>query len=189
MRKWLLILIDLGPLIIWLPIRLILTLISTCLTTSAIKNQRKVTKLLIILISLRAILQITQSYISPLRLCMPTFKIPMELKLKILTGLVIKSLIITITKVRIGVHTCSLIKRLISKKYSYSLYYKAAYFKQQLCLPCNQVSVISIILQLITIGRFKRALAPLHYELILMERQKPVNYILLLSSLLQFVIQ
>jgi hypothetical protein len=38
MRKWLLILIDSGPLIIWLPIRLTLTLISTRLTTSAIGN-------------------------------------------------------------------------------------------------------------------------------------------------------
>ena len=60
---------------------------------------------------------------------MPAFKIPIELKLRILIGLVIGSLIITITKVRIGVYTHSLIKKLIGRKYSYSLYRKAAYFK------------------------------------------------------------
>ena len=60
---------------------------------------------------------------------MPVFKIPMELKLRILTGLVIGSLIITTIKVRIGVYTRSLIKKLISKKYGYSLYRRAAYFK------------------------------------------------------------
>jgi hypothetical protein len=60
---------------------------------------------------------------------MPTFKILIELKLRILIGLIIKSLIITITKVYIRVRTHSLIKKLINKKYSYSLYYKAAYFK------------------------------------------------------------
>ena len=60
---------------------------------------------------------------------MPAFKIPIELKLKILIGLVIGSLIITTTKIYIGVYTRSLIKRLISRKYGYSLYYKAIYFK------------------------------------------------------------
>ena len=35
---------------------------------------------------------------------MPAFKILIKLKLRILTGLVIKNLIITITKVYIGVH-------------------------------------------------------------------------------------
>ena len=60
---------------------------------------------------------------------MPVFEIPIKLKLRILTGLVIKSLIATITRVRIGVYTYSLIKRLICRKYGYSLYYKAAYFK------------------------------------------------------------
>jgi hypothetical protein len=60
---------------------------------------------------------------------MPAFKIPTELKLRILTGLVIKNLIITITKVYIGVRTRSLIKGLISRKYGYSLYRKAAYPK------------------------------------------------------------
>ena len=60
---------------------------------------------------------------------MPTFKILIELKLRILTGLVIKSLIITTTKVRIGVRTRSLITGLISRKYGYSLYRKAAYPK------------------------------------------------------------
>ena len=61
---------------------------------------------------------------------MPAFKIPMELKLRILTGLVIGSLIITTTKIYIRAHTRSLIKGLIGRKYSYSLYYKAAYPKQ-----------------------------------------------------------
>ena len=61
---------------------------------------------------------------------MPAFKILIELKLRILTGLVIGSLIITITRVYIRVRTRSLIKGLISRKYSYSLYYKAAYPKQ-----------------------------------------------------------
>jgi hypothetical protein len=60
---------------------------------------------------------------------MPAFKIPIELKLRILTGLVIESLIITITGEYIGVYTHSLIKGLISRKYGYSLYYRAAYYK------------------------------------------------------------
>ena len=119
---------------------------------------------------------------------MPVFKILIELKLRILTGLVIGSLIIIITRVRIRVHTRSLIKGLIGRKYGYSLYHKAAYFKQQLRPLYNQASVISIILQLITIGRSKQALAPPHCGLILMERQKLANYILLLSSLLRSVI-
>ena len=180
---------DLGPLIIWLPIRLILTLINTYLTTSIIGNQRKVAKLLIILISLRAISQTTWSYISPLRPYIPTFKILIKLNLRILIGLVIGSLIITTTRVYIRVRTRSLIRGLISRKYSYSLYYRAAYPKQQLRPPYNQVSVISIILQLITIGRSKQALAPPYYGLILIERQKPANRILLLSSLLYSIIQ
>ena len=179
---------DLGPLIIQLFIRLILTFISTCLTISVIRNQRKVVKLLMILMSLRAILQITQSYTSLLRPCMPAFEILMKLKLRILTGLVIGSLIIITTGVYIGVYTRSLIRGLIGRKYGYSLYYKVIYFKQQLCPPYNQASVIFIILQLITIGRFKWALAPPYCKLTLMERQKLINYILLLSSLLRFVI-
>jgi len=61
---------------------------------------------------------------------MPAFKILIKLKLRILTDLVIGSLIITITRVRIRVRTRSLIKGLIGKKYGYSLYYKAAYSKQ-----------------------------------------------------------
>jgi len=77
---------------------------------------------------------------------MPAFKIPTELKLRILTGLVIGSLIITITGVYIRVRTRSLIRGLIGRKYSYSLYCRAAYPKQQLRPPYNQVSVISIIL-------------------------------------------
>ena len=60
---------------------------------------------------------------------MPAFKIPIELKLRILTSLIIGSLIVTITKVYIGVRTRSLIRGLISKKYGYSLYCRAAYFK------------------------------------------------------------
>ena len=60
---------------------------------------------------------------------MPTFKILIELKLRILIGLVIESLIVTIIKIYIGVYTRSLIKGLISKKYGYSLYYKVIYFK------------------------------------------------------------
>ena len=60
---------------------------------------------------------------------MPVFKILIKLKLKILIGLIIKSLIITITKVYIRVCTHSLIKELISKTYSYSLYCEATYCK------------------------------------------------------------
>jgi hypothetical protein len=60
---------------------------------------------------------------------MPAFKIPIKLKLRILTGLVIGSLIIIMIRVCIGVGTYSLIRGLISKKYSYSLYYRAAYPK------------------------------------------------------------
>ena len=113
----------------------------------------------------------------------------MELKLRILIGLVIGSLIITITRVRIRVHTYSLIKRLIGRRYSYSLYRKAAYPKQQLRPPYNQASVISMTLQLITTDRSKWALAPPHCGSTLIERQELANYILLLSSLLRFVIQ
>ena len=182
-------LIDLGPLIIQLPIRLALTLISTYPTTSVIRNQRKVIKLLIILISLRAISQRTWSYISPLRPYIPIFKILIELKLRILTDLVIGSLIVTMTRVYIGVYTRSLIRGLIGRKYSYSLYYGAAYPKQQLYPPYNQVSVIFIILQLITIGRSKWALAPPYCGLTLIERQELANRILLLSSLLRSIIQ
>jgi hypothetical protein len=57
------------------------------------------------------------------------FKIPTELNLRILTGLVIGSLIITTTGVYIRVRTRSLIRELIGRKYGYSLYYKAAYPK------------------------------------------------------------
>ena len=60
---------------------------------------------------------------------MPAFKILIKLKLRILTGLVIKSLIVTMTGVYIKVYTCSLIRGLIGRKYGYSLYYRAAYFK------------------------------------------------------------
>jgi hypothetical protein len=60
---------------------------------------------------------------------MPAFKILIELKLRILTGLVIKNLIITMTGVYIRVYTYSLIRGLIGRKYGYSLYYKAAYSK------------------------------------------------------------
>ena len=77
---------------------------------------------------------------------MPAFKIPTELKLKILIGLVIGSLIVTTTRVYIGVYTRSLIKGLISRKHSYSLYRRAAYPKQQLRPLYNQASVISIML-------------------------------------------
>ena len=60
---------------------------------------------------------------------MPAFKILIELKLRILIGLVIGSLIITITRVYIRVYTHSLIRGLISRKYGYSLYRGAAYPK------------------------------------------------------------
>ena len=148
-----------------------------------------VVKLLIILISLRAILQMTWSYISHLRPYIPIYKILIELNLRILTGLVIGSLIITITRVYIRVYTQSLIRGLISRKYGYSLYRGAAYPKQQPRPPYSQVSVISIIFQLITIGRSKWALATPYCGLILMERQEPAYRILLLSSLLRSVIQ
>jgi len=77
---------------------------------------------------------------------MPIFKIPTELKLRILIGLVIKSLIITTTGVHIKVYIHSLIRGLIGRKHGYSLYHKAAYPKQQLHPPYNQASVISITL-------------------------------------------
>ena len=60
---------------------------------------------------------------------MPAFKILIELKLRILTGLVIESLIITTTRVYIRVYTRSLIRGLIGRKHGYSLYYRAAYPK------------------------------------------------------------
>ena len=119
---------------------------------------------------------------------MPIFKILTKLKLRILIGLVIGSLIITTTRVYIRVYTQSLIRGLIGRKYSYSLYYGAAYPKQQLYPPYNQVSVIFIILQLITIGRSKRVLAPLYYGSTLIKRQELANYILLLFCLLHSII-
>ena len=61
---------------------------------------------------------------------MPIFKILIELKLRILIGLVIGSLIITTTRVYIRVRTRSLIKGLIGRKHGYSLYRRAAYPKQ-----------------------------------------------------------
>jgi hypothetical protein len=61
---------------------------------------------------------------------MPIFKILIELKLRILIGLVIGSLIITTTRVYIRVRTHSLIRGLIGRKYGYSLYCGAAYPKQ-----------------------------------------------------------
>ena len=57
------------------------------------------------------------------------FEILIELKLKILIGLVIGSLIITMTKVYIRVYTYSLIRGLIGRKHGYSLYYRTAYPK------------------------------------------------------------
>ena len=60
---------------------------------------------------------------------MPIFKILTELNLRILIGLVIGSLIITITRVYIRVRTQSLIRGLIGRKHSYSLYRRAAYPK------------------------------------------------------------
>ena len=60
---------------------------------------------------------------------MPAFKILIKLKLRILASLVIGSLIIIITGIYIRVYTHSLIKKFISRKYGYSLYYKATYFK------------------------------------------------------------
>ena len=60
---------------------------------------------------------------------MPAFEILIELNLRILIGLVIGSLIITITGVRIRVYTRSLIRGLIGRKYGYSLYRGAAYPK------------------------------------------------------------
>ena len=60
---------------------------------------------------------------------MPAFEILIELNLRILIGLVIGSLIITITRVYIRVRTYSLIRVLISRKHGYSLYRRAAYPK------------------------------------------------------------
>jgi len=60
---------------------------------------------------------------------MPVFKTLTELRLRILTGLVIGSLTITTIRVYIRVRTRSLIKGLIGRKHGYSLYHKAAYSK------------------------------------------------------------
>ena len=124
----------------------------------------------------------TQSYISPLRPYMPIFKTLTKLKLKILIGLVIGSLIIITIGVYIRVYTRDLIKGLIGRKYSYNFYYRATYFKQKLYPPYNQASIIFIILQLITISKFKQALIypPPYCGLILIKRQELVNHILLL---------
>src|SRR6266704_978798 len=95
----------------------------------------------------------TWSYTSPLRPCMPAFKILTELKLRILTGLVIESLIMTMTGVYIGVYTRSLMRGPIGRTYDYSLYCKAAYYKQQPRPPYNWASIIFIMSWLTTIGR------------------------------------
>jgi len=60
---------------------------------------------------------------------MPAFKILTELRLRILTGLVIGSLTVTTIRVYIGVRTRSLIRGLIGRKHNYSLYRGAAYPK------------------------------------------------------------
>jgi len=60
---------------------------------------------------------------------MPVFKILIELRLRILIGLVIGSLIITTIRVYIRVRTHSLIRGLIGRKHNYSLYYGAVYPK------------------------------------------------------------
>jgi len=60
---------------------------------------------------------------------MPTFKTLIKLKLKILTGLAVGSLIITIIGVYIRVYTYSLIRGLISRKHNYNLYCRAVYPK------------------------------------------------------------
>ena len=60
---------------------------------------------------------------------MPVFKTLTKSKLRILTGFVIRSLIVTITKIYIRVRTSGLIKGLISRKYGYSHYCRAVYFK------------------------------------------------------------
>jgi len=60
---------------------------------------------------------------------MPAFKALIKLRLRILTGLVIGSLIMIIIGVCIRVYTRSLIRGLIGRKYGYSLYRKAAYPK------------------------------------------------------------
>ena len=135
------------------------------------------------------ILQIIQSYISPLRCCMPMFKTLTQIKLRTLISLVIGSLIITMIRVGIGVHTCSLIRGLIGRMYNYSLYRRATYYRQQLRFPYNRPSVIFTILQLVTIDRSRWALVPSCCGLILIERQELVNYILLQFCLLRSIIQ
>ena len=120
---------------------------------------------------------------------MPAFKILTELKLRILTGLVIGSLIVTTTRICIGVRTRSLIRVPIGRTHNYSLYCGAAYYKQQPYPPYNRASVISIPLQLTTTGRSKQALVPPYYGLILIERQELASYILLLFCLLRLIIQ
>ena len=142
----------------------------------------------LILMSLMMISQIIQSYISPLRCCMLIFKTLTQLKLRILTSLVIGSLIITMIGVGIRVYTYSLMRGFIGRIYDYSLYYRATYYRQQLCPPYNRPSIIFIMLQLVTTGRSKWALVPPYCGLILIERQELANHILLQFCLPRFVI-
>jgi len=60
---------------------------------------------------------------------MPAFEILTELRLRILIGLVVGSLIVTTIGVYIRVRTRSLMRGLIGRKYGYSLYRGAAYPK------------------------------------------------------------
>ena len=69
------------------------------------------------------------NYIGLLRPYMHIFKILMEFKLRILTGLVIGSLIMTIIGVYIRVYTHSLMRGLTSKMYNYSLYCRTTYYR------------------------------------------------------------
>ncbi len=75
-----------------------------------------------ILMSLKTILWIIWSYISHLRPSIPIFRILMELKLRILINLAIKSLIVNIIRLNTRVPIYSLMKRPISGINNYSLY-------------------------------------------------------------------
>ena len=118
---------DLGLQIIWLLINFMLNLISTGLTIYIIRKLRKPSRQLIILINLRINLQITQSYISLLRPSIYVLKILIELKLRILIDLAIKSLIINIIGVGTGVPIYSLMRGPIGRTYNQSLYWNNYY--------------------------------------------------------------
>ena len=131
--------------IIWLLINFALNLISIGPTIYIMRNLKKPSRQLIIIMSLRTSLWTIWSYISRLRPFICVLRILTELKLRILTNLVIESLIVNIIRIGTRVPIRSLIKGPINRMYNQSLYWNN-YYRQQLCPYYNWPSRAFIML-------------------------------------------